>query len=850
MKKLDHIILSALLHDIGKFFERGELLADYRHDEDQMQEDCPAPTQKKPYRSHLHVLHTRRFCELLIDQLAIVRPHEYQRSKTADQHWVNFSARHHVATTALETIVSHADHLASSEREQGDYYERRIHQKTFLEPILERVTLKNASRVTSHRLPLTEGTADDSCLFPQAVEKLDMDRNEKGIWLSRTLLKEQYAILGEGLLQEIKQMPQPHTTSDEALFSMVTTLLALFERYLTQVPAATNINHPDISLFDHLRITAAIAEGLYRHHEARDELGNAGAITQEDKAKWRLVCGDFSGIQSFIYRITSKGAAKALRGRSLYIQLLCDVVSEHLMQSLGLYPTARIYSSGGKFYLLIADCLEHKLRKAVAGVNGWLLEQFGGDIFLGIGIAEVSGRDFSGGGMSARWKEVNDNLMENRNQRFASLMDEDFFAPEKPLDKGEHCVVCGRDDQLSQIQGGSCRQCRMLERLGQGLADASYFFWVGGEDRKLVADVLSKQQRFTFSDPLNTDLYLLEQPPVFSDGRNLPHSRLERLNNVDCMNDNWQGYACSYRWLAKWDRDKDSGQWEFDDFANHSKGIKRIGVLRMDVDNLGQLFMRGFRWAEDKQMGSLSRVATLSRQLNLFFSGKLMQLIKDEPQVQVIYAGGDDLFLIGSWDVLPNVARKIQQTFNRFSAHNPAFSISGGITLVRGKYPIARAAQMAGDAESAAKALKRRVAGETIEKSAFFMMNTVIGWEDYAAVENLRELLASASKTNHAILNRMRQVVEAQQEFVVLQRKSGMDETMITELVQWQKWRWQLVYNLHRLAGRNGDMKKKIGAIRSAILSNDLDGRNSEAAVMEWLQLPTRWTEYLQRGVK
>jgi len=855
MKNLDHVVLSALLHDIGKFFERGELLSEYRHDEDQKQIDCPIA--KEGYRSHLHILHTRRFCEKLAEHLTVLQPQEYQRTKTADQHWINLAARHHVAAGApLEILVQHADHLASSEREAGNYYESRIHQKTFLESILERVSLHDELKQTLYRLPLTDGSTDDSCLFPQTTDQLGMQKNKKGIWLSQTLLKDKYAGLGKALLHDISGIPQPHTASDASLRSTVTTLLALFERFLSQVPAATNINHPDISLFDHLRITAAIAEGLYRHHEARGELDTTDAIKREDRAKWRLVCGDFSGIQSFIYRITSKGAAKALRGRSLYIQLLCDAVSEHLIQQLGLYPTARIYSSGGKFYLLIADCLEKPLSEAVDNVNGWLLKQFGGDVFLGIGIAKVSGTDFAGGGMSAKWKEANDDLMKNRNQRFAAQMDADFFASQSAMEEGKHCHVCGRSDPDAGLKyeeknnRQSCHQCRMLERLGQGLADAHYFFWVGGEDRKLVADVLHHEKCFSFDAPLDVDLYLLEHPPVFTEGLALHHSRLERLNNVDCMDENWHGYACSYRWLAKWDRDKQSAEWDFEKFASEAKGIKRIGVLRMDVDNLGQMFIRGFRWAEDKQMGSLSRVATLSRQLNLFFSGYLMQLLKHEPRVQVIYAGGDDLFLVGSWDALPDVARNIEQSFTRFAAQNPDFSISGGITMVRGKYPISRAAEMAGDAESSAKALTREVAGKNVEKSAFCMMDAVIGWEDYPAAEKLRDLIGKASESNHAIINRMRQVVHAQQEFALLQRQSGMDEETIIELAQWQKWRWQLVYSLHRLAGRNSEMKATIEAIRRAVLANEIDGRMSETAVMEWLQLPTRWTEYLQREAK
>ncbi len=174
MKELDHVVLAALLHDIGKFFERGELLSEYRHDEDQKQADCPIA--KEGYRSHLHVLHTRRFCEQLTEHLKALTPQEYQRTKTADQHWINLAARHHVAATGLETMVSHADCLASSEREAGNYYEKRIHQKTYLESMLERVSLDQQEKATHYRLPLAEGTTDDASLFPKTTEQLDMQK--------------------------------------------------------------------------------------------------------------------------------------------------------------------------------------------------------------------------------------------------------------------------------------------------------------------------------------------------------------------------------------------------------------------------------------------------------------------------------------------------------------------------------------------------------------------------------------------------------------------------------------------------------------------------------------------------
>ncbi len=842
----DHfgVVLAAMLHDIGKFFERGELLGEYRQDENQTQMDCPL--HQDGYRSHKHVLHTRRFCERLAEIVSMLEPEEYQRTKTADQHWINLAVRHHVAVGApLEVLVQQADHLASAEREEGKYYEQRIHQKTLLEPMLARVNLQSKVRHVAHRLPLKAGHAFSEDIYPQDDQSLNLTGNHAR--LTRQQLTPDYAELGNALLDDLKNIPQPASCSYESVCSIIRSLLSLFEYYLCQIPAATNILHPDISLFDHLRITAAIAESLYIHHQHHDTMDIA-ALHHHDKTKWRLVCGDFSGIQSFIYRITSKGAAKALRGRSLYIQLLCDAVSEYLMRSLELLPTARIYSSGGKFYLLIADVLEEQLRREAERVNAWLLEEFGGEVYLGIGMAKVTGADFKGGAMSVKWREANEDLLASRNRRFAGQMAPDFFAPQKVLDKGTHCKVCGRSDQGCGLENDQCRQCRELEELGRCLADTTHIFWHWGDERPHFSNRPLSVLPF---DGLGCRLYLLDEQPQFSALVNLAASGVERINHPDCMDGNQQGYACGYRWMGKWDRKKISGEWEFDTFADAANGIKRLGVLRMDVDNLGQLFIRGFRWADDdsKVMGSLSRVATLSRQLHIFFSGHLMHLLADEDRVQVIYAGGDDLFLIGSWDALPEVGRRIQQAFSQYAANNHDFTISGGMVAIRGKYPIAHAAELAGEAEEKAKQLTRKIQKGDVEKSAFCMFDTPIGWEDFEAVQHIRQQLIQTTETNKAILGRMRQVVLAQQEYQRRYRLHRLDECHLAELVQWQKWRWQLVYNLHRFEKRNSELKPQLDAIRNAVLSNKVTGKGSDLPVIDWLQLPTRWAEFLTREV-
>lgn len=851
MKEHDHLVFGCLLHDIGKFFERAEVLDEYRKDEEKRQSYC----KKHPegYYSHIHVLNTLRFCEILSEQVTQIKPDENQKKATADQNWINLAALHHIPSeregSYLEKIVQAADHLASAEREQGNFYEQGINKKTRLESLLGRVNIGETARKNDYFLPLSKMMLSEQAIYPKqaclsGMEEKSNNTGKGKVWLSQNTLITDYKQIAEKFIAELKGLQTFRATIDKEklLKSTLRSLLSLMEQYLSQVPAATNVLHPDISLFDHLRITAAIGEGLYLHHDA-----NKGQTNYDDKntPKWQLVCGDFSGIQKFIYKITSKGAAKGLRGRSFFLQLLCDAVSEQIIRSLGLYATARIYSSGGKFYLLIPSHKTAQLKRVADSVNKALLSQFQGEVFLGIGIAEVTGDDFRGGNMGKRWQQVNENLQKSRLQPFKAQVSEDIncFSQQSQHELGA-CKVCGRDDQNAEINTEkSCKQCRDLENIGRVLADTRYLFWVWGDDRKIVHNKQMKNLCKIEMPGTDCMLYFLESEPEFSELTDLSASHLEVLNTWCGLKQNAQGYSQGLRYVGKWQNEKNSGNWDFDDFASNAKGISRMGVLRMDVDNLGEIFIRGLRFGNDenKTMGSLSRVATLSRQLNLFFAGYLHQILADYQQSQIIYAGGDDVFIIGSWDELPEVALKIRQEFQKYCADNPHFTLSGGIAMVGGKYPISRAAELAGEAEERAKNLLR---GQR-QKDALCFLDTAIGWESFADAVKLRKTieLITEETQSQSIIDRLRQVVIAVQE-IGQRQKHGQ----IEELIYWDKWRWRLVYNLKRMEKRYPEVKDKLNELLNQLITPQ--SVPNKQPVMEWLQLPVRWAEFLMRSKK
>lgn len=843
MKPHDHVVLGALLHDIGKFWERAEMLDEHRRSDDEKQRNCRWNEQGR-YFSHLHVLNTRAFCELLAEKLPIAP------EPGTDQNWINLAARHHIASSPLECLVAEADHFASAEREQGAFYEQGIHKKTRLEALLGRVTLGDRERINGSRLPIAELDLAEVNLYPRhAADYKPPMREANGAWLSEQSLQADYRRVGEAFRKALDSLPKYRTGTPETLHAIVRNLLALMERFLGTIPAATNVVHPDISLFDHLRITAAIAEGLYLHHEQQGSLDRAEQFKDRGIPKWRLVCGDFSGIQNFIYKISSKGAARALRGRSFYIQLLCDGVSGHLLHKLGLYPTAQIYSSGGKFFLLIPAHLEGRLRAEVDAVNAALLKEFQGEVFLGLGVAEVRGSDFQGGNMGAKWKEASESLQRDRLRSFRQEISSDLaFFQAQPL-HAKHCAVCGRDDADARIEDregrATCQQCDQMERIGRSLKDTEYLFWVFGKDRNVARQELRRQSETRVEIPgTDFDVYLLSEPPELSELKRLESSHLEAVNCFPDPDGNPHGYSCGFRFAGKWDKAKQSAEWEFDEFAEAAEGIQKFGVLRMDVDNLGEVFIRGLKFG-DKDMGSLSRVATLSRQLHLFFAGHLHTLLASLPRTQIIYAGGDDVFLIGSWDELPAVADTIRRKFREYCADNEHFSLSAGIAVVDGRYPISRAAQLAGEAEHEAKALRRGKHGEK-EKDALCFLDTAIGWEDFERAEDLkREICDIMDKTgNRALLGRLRAVLEAVDEFKRLSRAKQHTAEQIQALVHWQKWRWRLVYNIERMAKRHPVLKPRLEKLVRQIIDPETQAGQP---VLDWLQMPTRWAEFLTR---
>jgi CRISPR-associated protein Csm1 len=93
------------------------------------------------------------------------------------------------------------------------------------------------------------------------------------------------------------------------------------------------------------------------------------------------------------------------------------------------------------------------------------------------------------------------------------------------------------------------------------------------------------------------------------------------------------------------------------------RGVAALGVLKGDIDNLGDLFRAGL------QRPSFAKHAALSRQVNAFFAIYAPWLLEREyPSVYTVFAGGDDFFLIGPWRTVQRAARRLREEFGEDNA--------------------------------------------------------------------------------------------------------------------------------------------------------------------------------------
>ena len=591
-------------------------------------------------------------------------------------------------------------------------------------------------------------------------------------------------------------------------------LLTTLEIYGSTLAVSTQ--YDDISLFDFIKTTIGIASCL-----------------QNNNDKLRLAGGSISGIQTYLYEIISKNAAKLLKGRSFYIQLLVDSVLNELIQSFNLSPAHIVYSSGGGFYIFMPDSLtiEEEFKIFSNQISQAVYKKHKIALYIDLAITETFDANKKVNLVRDELFTALENLKYKRLNNNDALLTAFFEKVElggtrdkDPITNEEFEDGAETDTLLDGTK--VLRSTKQQINLGKELRNADY--WISSKSKILGVE--------TIEDPFGTFHYLKKERP-----KNVSSA------NIWAINETKDDSPFVFYGGNKFPTHPNGDIKSFDELAENAD-FARIAILRMDVDGLGSIFSDETKLKSTHYALNWVRYVAVSRSLDQFFKGYLNHLQTEvETQMNateksiIIYSGGDDLFLIGRWDTTLALAQAIYKKFNHWTGG--VLTISGGSEMLPIKFPIMQGAKMTAVAEDKAKNHKLKIGTAEIEKNAITILGKPLNWEyEFSTVNELQEKLyvfLFAKKLEKSILGKINLHADAQTSFYENKTNSP-------------KWMWIMAYDFARVKERlkDKDVIDFIEELKIASMTNQFKGKRiiSKYPFLQLLQLAARWAELRYRS--
>ncbi len=744
-------------------------------------------------------------------------------------------------------IVALADRLSAGERDTQEKDPDRPQQMI---SIFSRIGLNGDTRNQRlSYLPLARLELERDALFPRP----EADPSEKRV--------KRYQVLWNEFCQDADAIGA-HT---DDLASYLESMLHLLRHYTWAIPSAYYYAQPDVSLYEHLHTTAALSacfaqqwgdEAAHAVDALLDVIRGKGTVDWPHQPEVAgLLAGDVSGIQSFIYGIHNPSKATAvLRARSFYIQMLSEAVARFILRRLNLPITNALYVGGGGFTLIVPPLNRERVTELSREINQTLLRAHGGELYLGLGYVPMTPRDFGRGGVARIYEQLASEVDFRKTHRFAELSaDElkDLFAPHGG-ENDQICSICGREVKPEELHSEPdeediiwCPSCTAFRRLGDKLRRAEYL-----RISEVAVQPIEGKRVHTWEEVFHAfglEIAIGANPPelpvkaarsvlfgLTDQAEPLPaaDTAVGRRFLVNIVPERQKGESLPTKELEQEVREGDIKH--FGVLAQESRGASYLGILRMDMDNLGRIFSRGL----GEKYDSLSRRATLSLFLSILFEGWVGEIAAQlsnedgEARLYSVYSGGDDLFFVGSWDATVELARRIRRDLVRFTVRTD-LGISGGIALVHEKYPLYLAAEEAASAEHNAKHLRK-------EKDAFSFLQTPVPWERFG-YDGKEETVTTWA---HALIELVqgdtgkRAVLRVIQDLYLHYKTEGDTRGPMGP------WVWHAAYWFVRAKereARNEELTRRFGQMEKLLTGEEF------ANNIEWLALAARWAELATR---
>ena len=497
-----------------------------------------------------------------------------------------------------------------------------------------------------------------------------------------------------------------NNSNDYKIFNILNTILYNNTIF---VPSAFYYSDPNISLYHHLKLTAAIAMSQYRYDKSTklDKMsGNEPFIL--------LMCS-ISGIQDYIFRHFKSEAAdekgtKRLKGRSFMIKLFTDSIQSYIIKELGLYRINVVWEKSDGFLLLLNNGpnMEAKLENIRKEIDKGLINKKRGitsniswvaaslDDFNSIeeGFDFTDSENKSPDNFALKMQDLYDKLDLRKRNKLSELLQDPLISHEEKFGTSikDMCESCGLDKVYAN---GRCVGCLEEEYIGTYLyrnmaisvemAEHNETGIYNNREKRIIFQYGDLDIEYHFADTAEEQISdeIIKINEFTSTSRNYrfilqaKHVPLDKSNRIISLNDMFQ------------------------DDSQH----KMLGIFKADVDNMGAIIGAGF------ERLTISRLASLSFEFEYFFSIKLDESASNyhgsgnihtdageknntkkqgnPTNIYIVYAGGDDVSAIGEITDITEFIKDFHQDFEKYFS-NKNITISGGLSISQPKFPIRR----------------------------------------------------------------------------------------------------------------------------------------------------------------
>lgn len=673
------LILGALFHDIGKFWQR-----------------CTG----NPLREKHPVLGAK-----LVDDGRFLHRFEKIVGKENIAVLKNIISEHHnPSSKELTFVVREADRLSASERvdmEEAETYQDRWDHK-HLASLFSKINILSTDKITPRYYKHKHLTKEQFDVIIPA------ETNEKDI--------KEYAYNESdwNLFKEDLEYVLDIYESDDDFESLINLLLVIFEKYMWCIPDFTGSSETDISLYNHLKDVAGLSHAIQ--------------LTQSENSgskNLNLVIGDIPGIQSYIFNVVNRKPAKILRGRSIFVQVLTRNLATKLLKAFGLTEVNLIMLAGGKFYIIAPDTEKFKndFKRTIKEIEDYLFDNFRMELGFNCAYHTFHYPDLMDRKNPLTFgqvvEEASHKLIENRYNLFCGrlfaqestfainfIWDEEYIKADGSGTDSVKCRVTDKPIRKNRLDNKTIpgddgflnvdEQVAIEYGIGSKIVGNDLIAILNDDGLSIDPQNIMSIKQFKKDEKFKNKTKILMNP-TFTE-------QLKKENlGKDVFRNTFYLEAANY--CSRGVKDEIM---PFEEIVKENDGAQFLALIKGDIDNLGLIMAYGLSSDKD-DLTAISRTTTLSNHLKYFFSFFLNGFLSNweienkENKVYTIFAGGDDLMLITPQSSAVKLIKALNDKFDEFTCSNKEVHISYSVTHFKDHTPIRIVADFAEESQKEGK---------------------------------------------------------------------------------------------------------------------------------------------------